>query len=211
MNRIGTMEKMNDVSRTDEDYSHEESTIRSAQQGDENAILLLYEKYKRFLYAFVYSKVGNREEAEDLTQEIWIKILGSLSTFNFQSKLRTWICQIGKFTIADYWRRVYRMKISPLEEWDINAESLKIGNPREEDDEGAFKIFQSRMNMLENILRYLPDQYRQVLEFRFIKNYSLKQTAKALEKKENNIKVLQFRALQKAMEIAEKLYGKELY
>lgn len=191
------------------EHGDESEVVRRAQDGDAAAIVQLYDTHKQFLYVFVYSKVGNREEAEDLTQDIWMKVLDSLVNFQFQSKFRTWLCQVGKFTIADYWRKTYKSKSVPLDDLMLNSPALATKPRVEEEDGEGFKQFHQRMNLLENILRQLPEHYREVLEYRFVKNFTLKQTAEAMNKTENNIKVLQFRAIKKATVLADKIYGNE--
>lgn len=203
------MLKMDEMKIGLTEQADESEMVRRAQRGDDVAIVQLYETHKQFLYVFVYSKVGNREEAEDLTQDIWMKVLDALAGFQFQSKFRTWLCQVGKFTIADYWRKTYKSKVVPLDDLMLNSNALATKPQVEEEDGEAMKHFHQRMNLLENILRQLPEHYREVLEYRFVKNFTLKQTAEAMHKTENNIKVLQFRAVKKASAIAEKIYGNQ--
>jgi len=68
-------------------------------------IELIYQRHYLDVYKFLICFVGNRNEAEDLTQEVFIRVLKHSSNFNHQSKLSTWILSIAKHTAIDHLRR----------------------------------------------------------------------------------------------------------
>jgi RNA polymerase sigma-70 factor (ECF subfamily) len=155
----------------------------------------VYEAHVGRIYGFVYSQVGNREEAEDLTSQIFLKVYNSLSRFEGRGSLEGWLFQIARVTVNDHWRERYRLPAVPLPEGlDI------VDNEVPPDFNRA-----DREARVRQILEMLPPNYRMVLEHRFLKRASVKETAAAMQLTETNVKVLQFRALRKAAELGKGL------
>src|SRR5205807_6101773 len=75
----------------------------------------LYQENLRPIYRYVYSKVRNREEAEDLTSQIFIKAVHSIDRGRNPYSLRGWLFQVARTTVADYWRAFYRSATSSLD------------------------------------------------------------------------------------------------
>src|SRR5947209_14761243 len=67
-----------------------------------------YQENLGLIYRFVYSKVGNREEAEDLTSQIFMKAVRGVDTERGALSMQKWLFQVARTTIADYWRGHYR-------------------------------------------------------------------------------------------------------
>ncbi|MDE3229443.1 MAG: sigma-70 family RNA polymerase sigma factor [Chloroflexota bacterium] len=156
----------------------------------------LYEVTLPIVYRYVYSKVGNREEAEDLTSQVFLKALRGLDTARDGAAAQAWLFQVARTTIADYWRGFYRLRASSLDDllaagWDS---PINVGQPHGDQSAGA---------RAQRILSGLPDRYREVLTCRFLLNLSLKETASRMNLTEANVKVLQFRALKKASALGE--------
>src|SRR5947209_12538373 len=75
-----------------------------------------YEERFKSIYSFVYSKVGNREEAEDLTAEIFLKAARGLDQERSPESMQYWLYLIARTTLTDYWRTYYRRPTSSLDE-----------------------------------------------------------------------------------------------
>lgn len=156
----------------------------------------LYEETLPIVYRYIYSKVGNREEAEDLTSQVYLKALRGLDVARDNASAQAWLFQVARTTIADFWRGFYRIRTSSLDDllatgWDS---PVNVGQPPDD---------QSAAARAQRILSRLPDRYREVLTFRFLLNLSLKETATRMNLTEANVKVLQFRALKKASALTE--------
>jgi RNA polymerase sigma-70 factor (ECF subfamily) len=153
------------------------------------------------IYRYVYSKVGNREEAEDLTSQIFIKAVRGIDTERGTSSIQKWLFQVARTTIADYWRAYYRIAVSSLEEL------LEAGweGPAEEEEHTLYA--NQPAERVERILQALPDHYREVLTCRFLLNLSIKETAQRMGITEANVKVLQFRALNRAADLEYSMSG----
>ena len=155
-----------------------------------------YQENLGIIYRYVYSKVGNREEAEDLTSQIFIKAVRGVDTERGPQSVQKWLFQVARTTIADYWRTHYRVSVNSLDEL------LESGweGPAEED---ATAVNSSPLERVQRILQALPEHYREVLNCRFLLNLSIKATALRMGLTEANIKVLQFRALKRAATIEQ--------
>ena len=161
----------------------------------------LYEETLPAIYRFVYSKVGNREEAEDLTSQIYLKALNGLDQSRDPASAQAWLFQVARTTIADYWRVFYRLRSSSLDDllaagWDSpGAQATELVEASAEPTATAARA--------QRILAALPERYRDVLTLRFLQSMSLKETAARMNLSEANVKVLQFRALRKASQLME--------
>jgi RNA polymerase sigma-70 factor (ECF subfamily) len=153
----------------------------------------LYREKFGLIYRYVYRKVGNREDAEDLTSEIFLKAVGALNQEFSPQSMHKWLFLIARATVADYWRTHYRLPAHSLDEL------LEAGweGPAEEEPAVA-AISSGPAERVQHLLQALPEQYREVLICRFLLNLSIKATALRMGLTEANIKVLQFRALKRA-------------
>ena len=94
---------------------HEQALIRRLQEGDPTAVDELVDEYKAPLFAFIMRLVNNHDMAEDLFQEIWIKVIRSVRHFRGDSKLSTWLFQVALNHCRDEMRKKRYIHV-PLEE-----------------------------------------------------------------------------------------------
>jgi len=153
-----------------------------------------YEANLGLIYRFVYSKVGNREEAEDLTSQIFLKAVRGVDTQRGAQSMQKWLFQVARTTIADYWRVHYRTSSSSLDQL------LEIGWEGPVDEEPAASN-STPTERVHRILQALPEHYKEVLTCRFLLNLSIRETANRMCLTEANVKVLQFRALKRAADL----------
>lgn len=163
------------------------------------ALQEVYDKYIEQIYKFVYFKVGNREDAEDIVSQVFIKAARSLDVAQEEQVMLGWLYQVARTTITDHWRSYYKGPSTSLEAMEeesnlyLAAEPVYIGDVEDITSEAPAKV--------QAILEVLPENYRRVLQFRFLQGCSLKETAEAMGITEGNAKVLQHRALQKAVKL----------
>src|SRR5438876_2917253 len=153
-----------------------------------------YQENLGLIYRYVYSQVGNREEAEDLTSQIFLKVVSRIDQERSRLSMQKWLYLIVRSTIADYWRARYRLPKSSL---DAMLEAGWEG-PAEVDVIVSSSGAEERV---ERILQALPEKYREVLKCRFLLKLSVKATALQIGVSEANVKVLQFRALKRASDL----------
>jgi RNA polymerase sigma-70 factor, ECF subfamily len=149
-----------------------------------------YQENLTRIYQFIYVQVRNREVAEDLTSQVFLKAVQHLDDQRSSQSIRSWLLQVAHTTVIDYWRTIKRAPTASLDVlleagWEIpNKETaLKTDNPVER---------------VQRILEQLPERYRAVLTYRFLLKYTLREAAQIMGVTEGNLKTLQFRALHKA-------------
>ena len=159
-----------------------------------------YQENLGLIYRFVFSKVGNREEAEDLTSQIFIKAVRGVDTERGAQSMQKWLFQVARTTIADYWRTHYRVSTGSLEEL------FEAGWEGPVEEEPAV-VSSTPTDRVQRILQALPEHYREVLTCRFLLNLSIRDTANRMCLTEANVKVLQFRALKRAADLEHVIIG----
>lgn len=139
------------------------------------------------VYRYIYYKVGNREEAEDITQETYAKAMVFLKReYAVVENYSAYLKSIALNIIRDEWRKQKKQPLSVhIEEIDLSAQ-----------EEDFTKISEQRQTLKE-ALESLKEDQRRVVELRILKGYSVKETAAILKKKESHIRVIQLRALEK--------------
>jgi RNA polymerase sigma-70 factor (ECF subfamily) len=171
----------------------EKRLIQEALEGEEEAFIHLYHQHVSQLFLFIMKKVNNRQVAEDLTSETFYQAIKDLRSYSGKSSFKNWLYGIAKYLILAFYREKYRKPIMELNE--------NIAAPAEETDNDDANQ-KKNADLLQKILQLLPENYRNVLNLRFLKGYSILETAKTLGITEENAKVLQHRALKKANQVA---------
>jgi len=161
--------------------------LKKAQEGDLKSIEEICAATWKPIYRYVYFKVQNREEAEDITQETYVKALSYLQKNDVQiDKYIAFLKTIALNVLRDRWRKNKRQGIK------VNLELI---NPVETAIEDPTETSAQRM-LLENALSKLSEEQRTVVELRIIQGFSVTETAKMMNKKEVTVRVLQYRTLQ---------------
>ena len=140
------------------------------------------------IYSFIYAKVGNREAAEDLTSQVFLKATRWLAEDRSADSIRSWLYTTARSTIVDYWREQSRTPSIPLDTLD---ELLFRGT------DGPAEVRRTRERAL-SILAALPERDREVLRLRFLHGYTAAEIGRALSLSVGNVRVLQARALRRA-------------
>lgn len=164
----------------------QEEIIRRAQQGDAEAVAELYRTHAQAVYRYIAYRVANLADAEDLTAEVFLKMVEGLPAYRFTgAPFEAWLYRIAAARIVDYRRRAARHPQAEL------AESLADGAPIPEEQvqqRGEFEV-------LREALQQLSDEHQTILILRFIENRSHKEVASILGKTVTAVKTAQYRAL----------------
>ena len=153
----------------------------------------VYDAHVVGIYRFLYARVGNHPDAEDLTAQVFVRAVEQLDTDREPGQVAAWLYRVAHNAAADYWRAFYRLPVVGVDHvapgWEPADEGAR--QPRlEPDDRAAARV--------QALLRRLPDQYRRVLELRFLERLTVAETARAMGITNGNARVLQYRALRKA-------------
>ena len=140
------------------------------------------------VYAFIYARVGNRADAEDLTQQVAMKAIPRLRQGAPASAIRGYLFATARSVLGAFWST--RLGLSEAE----LREDLALAAPPPAPSE-------DRSETVQQLLGNLSDNYRRVLELRFLHGYSLKEVAAEMHSTVGAIKVMQLRALRAAAKL----------
>jgi RNA polymerase sigma-70 factor, ECF subfamily len=161
--------------------------VERGQQGDRDALEELYLLHFDRIYSYLHMSVGNRHDAEDLTTQVFVKMLESIGKFRFRSApFSAWLFRIAHNLAMDHFRASRR--------WQPEEEVPEPDPPEESAAEEEALESIGRQSMLELIEGLSPEQ-QQVLTLKFVFNFSNGEAATILDKTEGAIKSLQHRAL----------------
>jgi len=169
-----------------------EQVVR-AQKGDEVAIRDLYLRHRTDVFRYLFYHVGDAQVAEDLTSEVFIRMLRALPSFQPRGSFQAWLYQIAHNIAIDYHRKDKGKTSLPLTE-NLAAES--------EDPPEAVER-QLNNQSLQRALAQLNQAQREVLILRFIQRHSIEEAALTLKCSEDAVKGLQRRGLITLRQILE--------
>lgn len=168
-----------------------EDLVRRAQQGHSEAFAGLYEAYYDKIYRYVMFKTGDTLEAEDLTEEVFLRMLESIGSFRWQGyPFTSWLFRIAHNLVIDYYRKKGRQKNTSLDDamWVIESDNVDVD--KKLDVELSVEEVKMAMSGLTRL-------QQEVLSLRFAGGLSVAETAEAMGKKENAVKALQHAAIKK--------------
>jgi RNA polymerase sigma factor (sigma-70 family) len=148
------------------------------------------------LYRLMYSRVGNRPDAEDLTSEVFRTALRPLRLGSSKGEVRAYLLTTAQTVLASHWRRTLGLSVTSI---DPEVDAGYLAEPSGSDPPSTAP------NRANQILAALPDRYRRILELRFLEACSIKEAAQGMDVSVGNAKVLQHRALRMAAKVAEEL------
>ena len=162
-------------------------TIERAKQGDKDVIAALYERHYLSVFRYLFYRVGDRQFAEDLTSEVFERMLRFISNFQPPSaSFQAWLFQIARNLSTDHFRKQGRKPVAvPLEENIVDRQPNPVSEVERKLD--SERILQA--------LDGLTEDQRDVILLRFVAGMPIAETAQALQKSEDAIKGLQRRAL----------------
>ena len=158
---------------------------------DAQGVEAFYREHFGLIYRYMYRKVGNPQEAEDLTSSIFLKAVRSLRQEAGPERMSHWLSRVARTTLIDYWRTHARVKNSSLE---VLQEAGWEG-PVECD---PFGLDGRPTERVQGLLEALPEREREVLTCRFLLSLSTRETAVRLGMTEGNVRIIQYRALKRA-------------
>jgi RNA polymerase sigma-70 factor (ECF subfamily) len=164
---------------------NEESLVLRAQQHDQEAFAQLYEEYFDRVYRYVTLKLGDKMEAEDVTQQVFLNTLRSLSSFKWKGvPFSAWLFRIAHNQVVDYWRKKKRPAV-PLDE----SLASSNGNPQQ--------LAEHKLDIerLLSATKKLTEAQREVIALRFSSGLPIAEVAKVMGKSQGAVKALQHSAI----------------
>ncbi len=149
--------------------------IARYQAGDESSLKALIDRYEKRLFSYILISVKNKELAEDIFQDTFIKVINTIRSGNYheEGKFFQWIMRIANNLKIDYYRKLQRMPM-----YDNNGEYDIfdiLGNKEESVEQKLVK--EQIFSDLNRMVAYLPEEQKEVLQMRIYQDYSFKEIA----------------------------------
>ena len=171
-----------------------EMLVNKARTGDKDALTELYGVFREKIYRYVFFKCGNHADAEDITNEVFLRMIQSIGNFQWKGiGFSSWLFKIASNLVIDYYRNKSRRNIESIEKRDY------IGETNWE----QISEFLDNRDLFHAIYKDtddLTDLQKEVVNLRFIGDLSLKETAEAMSKNVNSVKAIQHAAIKKLKE-----------
>ena len=185
--------------------SEEAALVRRVQARDEMAFREVVERYQAKVFSIIYGILRNRNDAEDIAQQVFSKIYFSIQSFDFRSSLLTWIYKITVNECYDYLRKKRVRKL--VYESDFSEEDVqRMQNTDSASDQKTGMDTQlAQKDLVVKLLAKLSSEDRSLLLLKEVEGHSVEELANMTGMNENTIKVKLFRARQKLVKAAQRL------
>lgn len=156
-----------------------------ASQGNQEAFIALYQQYLPPIFRFFLWRTNHKQTSEDLSQDVFVEMAKSIKKFSNTGSFRNWLYTIAKRKLQLWLKNKYQLPTDPLFD-QIIPDTPKWIDPENE---------KLKIKTIKKLLKKLDKKKKNVITLRYLKNYSVKETAKKLKITESNVKVLTHRAL----------------
>lgn len=175
------------------DAQAERLLVDAAKAGDQVALSELYQTYFPRLYRYILARTGNTYDAEDLTEEVFMRVLEAIKRFQHRNApFSAWLFRIAHNAV-----------ISQRRKETARGRSSQLNDGMPVDSAGPEELVERRVVLTEvmQAAKNLPDAQRQVISLRFAAGLTVAETARAMGKGEGNVKVIQHKAIAKLREM----------
>ena len=170
----------------------DDGTIERARAGDQQALAAVYDWYLPRVYRYVLSRLGNVAEAEDLTEDIFLRMLGAIADYKRTGvPFSAWLFRIARNHLVSYYRKNGNRKADALQETMADSRH----------DPASIVETQLMLGEVAQAVQRLPDAQRDVIALRFAVGLSIAETAQVLGKRQGNVKALQHKAVTRLQKI----------
>jgi len=178
--------------------------VRTYRSGDNDAFETLYRRYERPLFSFILRFVGNRESAEDLIQQTWMKVLKGLPGYRERSKFGSWLFGIANNCCIDHVRGITRKQVNDF----VSSEKMEELPDIDLEPEGS--LMQNELNeRLHQAILKLPDEQKQVVLLRLYSEMPFKEIARIAGSSLNTVLGRMHYAVRNLRKILQTTYGED--
>ncbi len=191
--------------RVDYENSQEGALVRRAQAGDEAAFRDIVERYQSKVFSIIHGIIRQRNDIEDIAQQVFSKVYFSIRNFDFRSSLITWIYKITVNECFDYLRKKKVRKL--VYESDLSEDEVRRVENTEPAVDRQVPVDQNlaRRDYVVKLLTRVSEEERTLLLLKEVEGRSVEELATMTGMNENTIKVKLFRARQKLVKAAQRL------
>jgi RNA polymerase sigma-70 factor, ECF subfamily len=173
--------------------THLQMLLEQAGQGVDTAFTELYDLFFEKIYRFTYFRVGHKEVAEDLSEDVFIKAFKNLGTLKKTQSFESWLYQIARNKIIDYYRA--KKQVIPLDEIEHTLEY--------ETNVVDIVSLEAQQKIFVKLLKELTDEQQTVIKLKFLEDMDNSTIAEHMNKTEGAIRVIQHRAISRLKELIE--------
>jgi RNA polymerase sigma-70 factor (ECF subfamily) len=161
-----------------------DALIQRCLAGDQQAWEAIVHQHRRKVFNIAYKFTGKHDEAEDLTQDIFLKIFKSLNTFDRRANFQTWLVSVSRNLCIDHYRSVRKERETIDRDVDAGELTPAAGGP------SAYAALETRdrVQLLHKALSQLPEPLRKAVVLRDIQELSYQEIADQLGKPEGTVK-----------------------
>ena len=172
----------------------DEELIAAVQNGESDAFAFVVDRYQGKIFAYIMRLINHREEAQEITQDVFLKSYKYLHRFDCERKFSSWIYRIAHNESVNWLKKKTRAKIESL---DAHMEIGQEADAKVDiHDDLARK---QERQIIRQAIDSLPEKYREVMEMRYISEYSYQEISKYLKKPVNTVGTLINRAKKKLL------------
>ncbi len=175
--------------------------IEIAQRENREVYSDLFKRYQRKLFVYIYRLTRDRDETEDILQNVFAKTYKNIKNFDLTRKFSSWIYRIAHNEAVNHLKRKSKRYTVSWE--DITTSKDKLDTASSEEPIEAVWLHQEITQEITEALKKLPKPYRQILYMRYFREYSYQQISKALGKPVNTVGTIINRAKKKLLEVVK--------
>jgi RNA polymerase sigma-70 factor, ECF subfamily len=192
-------------SRVDYQNTPEGALVQRAQAGDETAFREIVERYQSKVFSIIHGIVRQRNDVEDIAQQVFAKVYSSLKSFDFRSSLITWIYKITVNECFDYLRKRKVRRL--VYESDLSEDEVRRVENTEPATDRQVPVDSSlaQRDYVLKLLTRVSEEERMLLILKEVEGFSVEELAEKTGMNENTVKVKLFRARQKLVKAAQRL------
>lgn len=167
----------------------EKLILLKAKKGDKNAFGQIYDWYVKKIYQFVYFKVNSKETAEDISQEVFVRLIDYINEERKIESLQALLFRIARNLVIDHYRSG-QVEVTSIDEM---GEALEVST----DGRALLDMIDVKYSLeqIQKSLAELKEEYREVVTLRFVEDMTHREIAKIIDRKESHVRVILFRAI----------------
>ena len=183
------------------DKGRDKALFAGLKRRDEKAFMKVYERYVDDIYRFIYFKVGNAEEANDITSDVFLKTWGHIKNRKLEQTktLKSFVYTVARNCVVDHYRKQPRKQ-----RVDIDGEDSTVDIVDENQNVARQMEIDSDMNIIRDKMKELKEEYKEVIILRYINELSFAEIARITGRSKNSARVVCHRALKTLKELMDK-------
>jgi RNA polymerase sigma-70 factor (ECF subfamily) len=176
------------------EIKEEERWIRLCQKGDLDGLERLYERYHRQIYAYLLAMLRSQHAAEDLSQDVFVKLSHNLTSYRFQSPFHHWLFRLARNVAIDHLRREKVRSTTSLDAVPADGTPMKDRVREKGPDASAQAEASQRALVVRAAVLALPESFKEVVVLREWEDLSYEEIADRMDLSVGTVKSRLFRA-----------------